>query len=73
MIALGIGGLLVHDIEATISLNIVDVGENAWTYGQVMAVIMTAVPVIQVMQLVGLVPSESPRNHTKGGHKEKIL
>ena len=71
IIALGIGGLLVRSIEATISSNIVDVGENAWTYGQVMAVIMTTVPVIQVMQLVGLVPS--PRNHTKGGHKEKVL
>lgn len=59
MIALGIGGLLVHSIEATISSNVVNIGENEWTYGQVMAVIMTTVPVIQVMQLVGLVPSAS--------------
>jgi hypothetical protein len=71
LIAFGVGGLLVHSIEATISSNVVDVGENAWTYGQVMAVIMTAVPVVQVMKLIGLVPSS--RNRTKGGHKKKVL
>ena len=71
LFSLGVGGILVHSIEATISSNVVDVGENAWTYGQVMAVIMTAVPVVQTMQLVGLLPSE--RNPTKSGYKKKDL
>jgi hypothetical protein len=73
LIAFGLGGLQVHNIEATISSNrdVVDVGENAWTYGQVMAVIMTAVPVVEAMQLVGLLPSK--RNRTKSGHKKKVL
>jgi hypothetical protein len=57
LLALPITCILVMDIEATIKLNNVGVGENSWTYGQILAVVLTIVPVVQVLRLVGWLPS----------------
>lgn len=71
-IAFAIGAVLMNRIEATISSNRVSDEENVWTYGQVLAVILTIIPVVHVLQLVGLAPS--PRERMKKvGHKEKVL
>lgn len=72
MIAFAVGGWLVHTIEATISSNTIGDEEKAWTYGQVLAMMLTTIPVVQVLQLFRLVPS--PRKQMKKvGRKEKVL
>ena len=72
ILALAIGGILVQNIESTISSNSVEIGENIWTYGQVMAAILTAIPVFQLAQFIGLVPSFKKRR-MHNANKEKVL
>ncbi|KDQ51741.1 hypothetical protein JAAARDRAFT_40761 [Jaapia argillacea MUCL 33604] len=53
VIALPLVVVAIWDIEHTIDSNTVAPGENAWTYGQVLALLLAAVPVFQVLQLFG--------------------
>jgi hypothetical protein len=54
IIALAFTIMLVCNIENTIALNTVGAGENTWTYGQILAIVLTVVPVVQVLQMLGL-------------------
>jgi hypothetical protein len=54
IIALAFSIMLVCNIENTIALNTVGAGEDTWTYGQILAIILTVVPVVQVLQTLGL-------------------
>ncbi|KAF8996633.1 hypothetical protein BDQ17DRAFT_1544674 [Cyathus striatus] len=49
----------IYEIERTISLNTVAEGENMWSYGQILATIMAVVPIGQLLQLLGFIPSHS--------------
>ena len=46
--------MLVCNIEQTIALNMVDAGDNAWTYGQFLAVVLTVPPIVDVLRLLGI-------------------
>jgi hypothetical protein len=59
--ALAIAVILIWDIEETILDNTVAAGENAWTYGQILAVLLAAVPVIQLLHLFMTKPQEARR------------
>ncbi|KDQ60231.1 hypothetical protein JAAARDRAFT_191638 [Jaapia argillacea MUCL 33604] len=53
-LALPFAVVQVWDIEHTITSNTVGPGENAWTYGQILAVLLAVIPVVQVLQLCGI-------------------
>jgi len=59
--ALVIAVILIWDIEQTILDNTVAAGENAWTYGQILAVLLAAVPVIQLLHLLMMKPKKARR------------
>jgi hypothetical protein len=53
LIALMMGSILVCNIEQSIAVNAVGAGEETWTYGQILAIALAIVPVMQVLQLLG--------------------
>ncbi|KAF8907845.1 hypothetical protein CPB84DRAFT_1843702 [Gymnopilus junonius] len=53
LVALIVTVILICNVENTIKLNTVAPGDNAWTYGQVLAIFLTVVPVMQVWILLG--------------------
>lgn len=65
LISLMVTALLICNIEMTIRLNIVGPGENAWTYGQILAVVMTVPPVLQLWQFLGFGEPNLPKGFAK--------
>ena len=60
IISLAFTIMLVCNIEQTIRLNTVAKGENSWTYGQILAIMLTLQPVMQILQLLGFsIPNKS--------------